>query len=151
MSDEMTEEYPANEVLVGVRQNQMIINGIVYCDTCWIVRPDDKSLCPCLQEPVKTCEDCAKAKDPCLFCNPAHHANHKIAMAEFAKIMEDMEEQYPPCSTCYDKGLGSCEACGYYPEDHYPANHYSANPDQAYQDHFFVECDADYREHKYEY
>ena len=139
----MTEElfeYPANEVMVGVRQNQMIINGIVYCDTCWIVRPDDKSLCPCLQEPVKTCEDCAKAKDPCLFCNPVHHANHRVAMAEMAKILADIEEQYPPCSACKDNGL-SCETCGHCPE----------YPDQAYQDHYFDEDDPDYREHKYEY
>jgi hypothetical protein len=146
----MTEElfeYPANEVLVGVRQNQMIINGVVYCDMCWIVRPDDKSLCPCLQEPVKTCEDCAKAKDPCLFCNPAHHANHKVAMAEMEKILAEMEQKYPPCPACKDDGL-SCETCGHYPEGHCSEGHYPRSSE--YQDHY-DEDDPDYREHKYEY
>ena len=128
---EEMEEIQAAEILVGVRQNQMIINGIVYCDTCWIIRPDSKSLCPCQKTEVRTCEDCSNTKDPCAFCNPIHHENHKIAMAELEKIMAEMAEQYPPCAACNDKG--QCAECG-------SQEHWGEDED-----------DPDYREHKYEY
>jgi hypothetical protein len=88
---------PASEMLVGVRQNQMIINGIVYCDFCWCIRPDDMSPCGCLAAPVRSCEDCANSKDPCIFCNPSHHANFKAAMAALEELMEpyrELEEQW---------------------------------------------------------
>jgi len=133
MTEVQAEEpmYPASEVLVGVRQNQMIINGQVYCDTCWCIRPDDKTLCPCQKDEVRTCEDCSNTKDPCLFCQPTHHANHKIAMAEMEKILADMEEAYPSCVSS--------------------VSYKESQEDLDYQKHYWDEDDADYREHKYEY
>jgi hypothetical protein len=83
---------PASEMLVGVRQNQMIINGIVYCDFCWCIHADDMSPCVCLAAPVQTCEDCANSKDPCVFCQPSHHANFKAAMAALEELMEPYRE-----------------------------------------------------------
>jgi hypothetical protein len=134
MAEEIEEWQPASEVLVGVRQSQMIINGIVYCDFCWCIRPDDRSLCPCLAEEVRSCEDCANTKTPCAFCNPRHHENYTAAMAEMAKILADMEEQYPAdiCRDCYGKKT-LCMTCGYSPEDTYDDD------------------DPDYNEHRYEY
>lgn len=123
----------ASNILVGVRQNEMIINGIVYCDTCWTTKPDDHSLCPCLADEVRTCEDCSRSKDPCLFCEPTHHANHKIAMAELDKVLASLEDDPTPvCATCLDKET-NCERCGHWDEGHWD------------------EDDPDYREHKYEY
>ena len=92
MSEEMLPTQEAKDILVGVRQSQMIINGIIYCDFCWCIRPDDMSLCDCLQAPVLTCEDCANTKDPCVFCQPSHHANFKAAMAALEELMEPYRE-----------------------------------------------------------
>ena len=130
------EEMEATEVLIGVRENQMIINGIVYCDFCWCTRPDDRSLCPCLKDKVESCEDCANTKDPCAFCNPSHHANHKVAMAEMEKILASLEEQYPPCAACNDAGT-FCETCDYIP--------LSSRYEENYHD------DPDYNEHRFDY
>lgn len=142
MTEEMEMEQKATDILVGVRQNEMIINGIVYCDSCWCTRPDDKTLCPCHKDEVRTCEDCSNTKDPCAFCQPIHHANHKIAMAELEKILASLEEQSPPptCSTCNDKGT-ECMRCG----------HQENRQEEDYQKHYWSEDDPDYREHKYEY
>ena len=135
-------EQEASEILVGVRQNEMIINGIVYCDTCWSTKPDDHSLCPCQQAAVRTCEDCSRSKDPCAFCEPTHHHNHKIAMAELDKVLASLEEAYPQptCATCLDKET-DCMRCGH------PEN----RQEEDYQKHYWSEDDPDYREHKYEY
>ena len=108
-------------MLVGARENQMIINGIAYCDRCWTARSsetaDDGSLCACLLDAaaIKSCEDCSNSKTPCAFCNPIHHANHQIAMAELDKILEEYKKDEHPelCPACQNKGDHPCEACGY--------------------------------------
>lgn len=92
----------ASEILVGVRENQMIINGIVYCDFCWCSRPDDMSPCDCLKDPVDSCEDCANTKDPCLFCQPSHHRNFKAAMAALEELMEPYRELEENSDDDYD-------------------------------------------------
>ena len=119
VSQKEEEWWPASETLVGVRANQMIINGVVYCDICWVVRADDRSPCACLREPVKTCEDCVTSKDPCAFCTPDHYENHKVAMEEKEKSLADMEKRYPDdvCLTCHYRGVYSCETCGFIPDN----------------------------------
>jgi len=90
--------FKAQEAMVGVRQNQMIINGIAYCDFCWFPRSsetaDDNSLCVCIKEPVTTCEDCCNIhRIPCLFCHPDHFANYKIAMAVLEELLKSYEKE----------------------------------------------------------
>jgi hypothetical protein len=86
----------AKDVMVGVRQNQMIIDGIAYCDFCWTPRSsetaDDDSPCACFKEPVTTCEDCCNSHKPCGFCHPDHFAKYKVAMAILETILAPYKE-----------------------------------------------------------
>lgn len=102
-------EIKAKEVMVGVRQSQMIIEGVAYCDFCWTPRStetaDDDSLCACIKEPVITCEDCCNINKPCLFCHPDHFANHKVAMAILDELLKPYDEKENHSLTCH------CEGC----------------------------------------
>jgi len=105
--------FKAEDAMVGVRQNQMIINGVAYCNFCWTPRSretaDDDSLCACIKEPVISCEDCSNVNDkPCLFCHPDHFTNYKVAMAildELLKPYDEKETQHQslPCGLYFTR------------------------------------------------
>ena len=87
-------------VMVGVAEGIMIIDGIVYCETCWKTKlgPED---CSCVGEAVVTCALCISLVEslelrghgkPCAACYPARFENWTAAMAALDEIMAPYEE-----------------------------------------------------------
>ena len=94
--------FPAAEMMVGVREAEFIIDGVIYCDTCWIVRAEGQDRCACNAEAPAFCVACPD-RDPCRFCWPERAARHAAAMASLETLMaplksleekEDYDEDY---------------------------------------------------------
>ena len=91
----------------------MIIDGIVFCETCWKTRlgPED---CSCVGEAIVKCSLCVDPppdqdqRTPCATCWPERFENWTVAMALFDEIMgpyqEEQEQQNQEdqiCENCF--------------------------------------------------
>lgn len=93
----------------------MIIDGIVFCETCWKTKlgPED---CSCADEMAMACDLCidpAPEKDlsgkdprtPCASCWPERFENWTAAMTLFDEIMdpwqEEEQEEEGICENCF--------------------------------------------------
>lgn len=90
----------------------MIIDGIVFCETCWKTRlgPED---CSCVGEAIVKCGLCVDPlpgndppdpRTPCASCWPERFENWTAAMALFDEIMGPYQEEE-------DQEADSCENC----------------------------------------
>ena len=86
--------YPAAEMMVGAREAEFIIDGIIYCDTCWIVRAEGQDRCACNAEAPAFCVACP-TRDPCRFCWPERAERHAAAMASLETLMAPMTPLSP--------------------------------------------------------
>lgn len=100
-------------VMVGVAEGIMIIDGIVFCETCWKTKlgPED---CSCVDEMAVACDLCIDpppdSRTPCASCFPERFENWTAAMAALEEIMgpyremEEEEEEGPEegiCENCF--------------------------------------------------
>jgi hypothetical protein len=89
-------------MLIGVAEGVMIIDGIVFCETCWKTKlgPED---CSCVGEAVVKCGLCVvpppDPRTPCAACFPERFENWTAAMALFDEIMGPLQEQ-DICENC---------------------------------------------------
>jgi len=109
-------------VLVGVAEGIMIIDGVVYCETCWKTKlgPED---CSCVGETVLRCSFCISRVEslelkghgqPCPHCYPARLENWAAAMAALDEIMAT-EEAWDPEEGKESFSDRACENCfGFY-------------------------------------
>ena len=91
----------------------MIVNGVVYCDTCWTTRPDLVSGCPCTSEGIKKrCDDCP-ASGPCASCYPERQAAWATYVKAIDGILEGLKPEYEEeeVDTLELYGAWSCENC----------------------------------------
>lgn len=92
-----------DQMMVGVAEGLMVINGIIYCNTCWVVRATGMGLCACATEEKIVCEACFDSTEPCQTCFPDRRANWTVAMAALATVMaelpkeEEKEDAAPSC------------------------------------------------------
>jgi hypothetical protein len=83
-------------MLIGVAEGVMIIDGIVFCETCWKTKlgPED---CSCVGEAVVKCGLCVTPpldpRTPCAACFPERFENWTAAMALFDEIMGPYQEE----------------------------------------------------------
>ena len=103
-------------VMVGVAEGIMIIDGIVYCETCWKTKLDDGP-CSCVGEAVVTCALCISFVEslelrghgkPCAACYPARFENWTAAMAVLEEIMGPYKEVEAEAET---EETAACENC----------------------------------------
>jgi len=88
--------FPAAEMMVGVREAEFIIDGVIYCDCCWVVRAEGQDRCACNAEAPKFCSACP-SRDPCPTCWPERAERHAAAMASLETLMaplKTVEEEY---------------------------------------------------------
>ena len=126
--------------MVGVAEGIMILDGIVFCETCWKTKlgPED---CSCVGEAVVKCDLCVipppdhDSRTPCATCWPERFENWTTAMALFDEFMgpepdicencagsyKDVTREKAPCHLCSSAfkdawararyGALSCETC----------------------------------------
>jgi len=91
-------------IMVGVAEGIMIIDGIVFCETCWKTKLDNGP-CSCVGEAIVKCSLCvdlAPEKDqrtPCAACWPERFENWTTAMTLFDEIMGPLQEE-DICENC---------------------------------------------------
>jgi hypothetical protein len=108
------EDINPKEIMVGTVEGFMIVEGTVYCDTCWDIRPDLVSGCPCSKE-KKRCDSCP-ASGPCAICYPERQAAWSVYMQAFDAVLGSFKE--PEYEEAEEKEIAeekygslSCENC----------------------------------------
>jgi len=88
--EEVADPWPVSEIMAGVRDAEFIIDGVIYCDCCWIVRAEGQDRCACNAEAPKFCGACP-SRDPCPTCWPERAERHAAAMASLETLMAPLE------------------------------------------------------------
>ena len=97
--------------MVGTVEGFMIVNGVVYCDTCWTTRPDLVSGCYCSKE-AKRCDSCP-ASGPCASCFPERQAAWAIYEEAMGAVLASLKPEYEEeqVDTLELYGAHCCENC----------------------------------------
>lgn len=99
------------EIMVGTVEGFMIVEGVVYCDTCWSVCPDLTSGCPCSKE-KKRCDSCP-VSGPCASCFPERQAAWSVYVQAFDAVLASCKPEYEEEEEIAEEkyGASSCENC----------------------------------------
>ncbi len=94
ITEDLFEGMNVAQMTVGVAEGLMVINGIIYCDTCWVVRSTTMGLCACATEEKIVCEACFDSScEPCQTCFPDRRANWTVAMAALDAVMAELSKE----------------------------------------------------------
>ena len=105
ITEDLFEGMDVAQMTVGVAEGLMVINGIIYCDTCWVVRSTTMGLCACAMEEKIVCETCCDSNassEPCQTCFPDRRANWTVAMAALDAVMEQLTKEEDKEEASYD-------------------------------------------------
>jgi hypothetical protein len=137
-------------MMFGVAEGLMVIDGVIYCDCCWVIRASVDGPCACYRPTAaKSCVECP-VQGPCASCDPDRRARWEAAMARLEAAMgpltdEDgerrdheadwgaMEERYGAlvCENCFVSYKGFASA---HPPCHLCSPIYKADWEHARED-----------------